>query len=530
MLQKIGEHIQGWIAGVVITLVALTFVLWGLEYYISNGNHKNVMATVNGTDISAQQFNLTYNAMKAQYGQGGNLSTAMQQQLQNYALQELILNQALLQTAQKAGFAITRQQAEQAVMQFPEFQVDGKFSPERLQQLLAANNMNLGEFMQNMRSSLVLDQLSTGIQNSAFALPNEIQQTYALLKQQRSFGYFILPLASIAKPAQASPQDIKNYYDQHQSEFLAPEQVKVAYIILTPDQVRETVKIDPAQVKQYYEDNKTQFPNKTFEQAQKEVEQRLQSQQVNQILADKNEEMANLVYTDPTSLEKAAKSLKLKIQTTDWLSKSGEKTGVFSDPKVMDTVFSDEVLKKSNNSQPLILKDGSVLALRVAEHQPSQTQKLDTVSAQIKQKLQKEAAQKQAGLKAYEVQKQLNDGKDPAAVAMGSGTTWTKKDKVTREDKTIPAAILQAAFNLPPKQSGAKPTTTVVLPNGDYAVIQLAGVQNADYNPNDTTAITRLRTGLENPNGTLDYQLFTKSVVDKSKVKINTAETQKMNE
>lgn len=530
MLQKIGEHIQGWIAGVVITIVALTFIFWGLEYYISNSsNRKNVIAKVNGAEISVQQFNITYNAMKAQYGQG-NLSTAMQQQLQNYALQELILNEALLQTAQKAGFAITQQQVEQAVMQFPEFQVDGKFSQARLQQLLAANNMNFGEFLQNMRSSLVLDQLSMGLQSSAFALPNEIQQAYALLKQQRSFGYFILPLTSIAHGAQPAAQDIKNYYDQHQAEFLAPEQVKVAYIMLTPDQVRQSVKIDPAQVRQYYEDNKTQFPNKTFEQAQKEIEQRLESQQVNQTLSDKNEEMANLVYTDPNSLEKAAKSLNLKVETSGWLSKSGEKTGLFSDPKVMDTVFSDEVLKKANNSQPLILKDGSVLALRVVGHQPSQTQKLDAVTAQIKDKLQKDTAQKQAGLKAYEVQKQLNDGKDPAAVAMSLSTTWTKKDKVTREDKTIPAPILQAAFNLPPKQSGAKPTTTVVLSNGDYAIIQLASVQNADYNPKDTTAIANLRKGLENRNGTLDYQLFTKSVVDKSKVKINTAEAQKDNE
>lgn len=522
MLQKIGEHIKGWIAGVVITIVALTFVFWGLEYYInSNNSQKNVVAKVNGVDITTQQLGTSYNALKAQYGQSGNLTPQLQQQLQNYALQELVLNQALLQTAQKAGLQISQQQMEQAIVQVPEFQVNGRFSPEKLQQLLAANNMSPQEFFQNMRSSLVLDQLTTGIQSSAFILLDDIQRAYSLIKQQRSFGYFLLPLASFTSSVQPTPDQIKNYYDQHQSQFLAPEQVKLAYIALSPDEISKQVKIDPAKIRQYYDDNSSQFPNQTFEQAQKEIEARLKSQEINQILSTKNDEMANLVYTDPTSLEKAAKALGLKIEVTPWISRQGTKTGIFADPKLLDAAFSDEVLKKGNNSQPIVLTDSTIIDLRVTDHQASQTQKLESVTDQIKQQLQKDAAQKQVGLKAYEIQQELNNGKDPQSIATTLHLTWVKKDNITREDKSVPAPIVQAIFSLPVKNLNVKPTTTAMLPNGDYSIIQLASVKNADYNSKDTATIEKLRTGLENRYGTLDYQLFIKSVMNKAKVKLS---------
>ena len=52
MLQTISKHTQGWIAWVVIIIIAAAFVLWGLEYYISQGGSKqSVIATVNGVKL-----------------------------------------------------------------------------------------------------------------------------------------------------------------------------------------------------------------------------------------------------------------------------------------------------------------------------------------------------------------------------------------------------------------------------------------------------------------------------------------------
>lgn len=143
MLQTIGKHIQGWIAGVVIAIVAAAFILLGLEYYINrSGQDVKSAATVNGVKIYPEQVNNAYEALLQTYTQQGKtINEQAQQQLRYMALEQLILDQVLLQTASKLGLTVSSMQVRQAVMQIPDFQENGKFSPEKFQQLLSQNNI-----------------------------------------------------------------------------------------------------------------------------------------------------------------------------------------------------------------------------------------------------------------------------------------------------------------------------------------------------------------------------------------------------
>jgi peptidyl-prolyl cis-trans isomerase D len=525
MLQTISKHIQGWIAWVIIAIIAAAFIFWGLEYYVTRGSsQQNSVATVNGAQISQRQLSNAYQALQRSYTQqGGALDERGQQQLQDLALQQLILDQVLLQTAKKMGFTFSAAEVQQEILQLPNFQENGRFSPERFQQILSDNNITPEEFLTSLQNSLLVDQLSTGIHASSFITSAELQQVYGLLYQQRSFGYFTLPSAPLTAAVQPTEEQISAYYQQHTAEFKTPEQVKAAYILLSPESLKSQVKITPESVQQFYQENASQFAGKTLADVKANIEQRIEQQQLNQLLAAKSEQLEDLAYTNPSSLDEAAKAMNLPVQTSAWMTKQGIKNDpLFSDPKILAALFNDEVLKQNNNSQLIELSNGSFLVLRMAEQQASQDQPLAAVRDQIKQKLQKEQGQKQAGLQAYNIQHALETGESPEALAKRYHLEWTKKANVDWQDKTLPGQLLAAVFDLRPNADPAKKTvTSVLLPDGNYAIIQLESLTNADYSKAAAQDLEKLRNGLADRSGELDYQLFAKSALEKAKVKQN---------
>ncbi len=419
------------------------------------------------------------------------------------------------------GFVVSMEELQQEVLRIPAFQVKGQFSPERFQQLLSNNGMSPEQFLSNLQGSLLIDQLSYGIRNSALVTSQELARVYGMLYQQRSFGYFILPSAHFIAVTQPTDEQINSYYQQHADQFRTPEQVKVAYLLLTPQSLQAEIKVNPADIQQFYQDHASEFGSKPLEQVKANIEQRLSQQQLNQLLAAKSEQLENSAYTNPSSLEDAAKAVGLPIQTSEFMSRQGLKNNpVFADPKVLAVVFSDEVLKQNNNSELIELKDGSFLVVRIAEHQPSQNQPLAAVHDQIKQLLQKDQGQKQAGLQAYQIQQALENGEPVESLAKRYHLQWVNKVNVTRQDKSLPEQLASAIFNLPPSADPAKKvSTSVILSNGDYAIIQLESFHNADFSQASADDQAKLRADLANRWGELEYELFAKSAQDQAKVK-----------
>jgi len=72
MLQSIRDHAQGWIAWVIVSLIILTFALFGIDQY-AQGDKITVVAEVNGEDVTANEFLTLYdrqkNRLKNQFGE-----------------------------------------------------------------------------------------------------------------------------------------------------------------------------------------------------------------------------------------------------------------------------------------------------------------------------------------------------------------------------------------------------------------------------------------------------------------------------
>lgn len=264
MLQAIYNRTQGWIAWTIIIIVAATFIIWEIENYQRNRGSDAIKAEVNGTSISEQQFRTTYERLRRQrqseMGANFTLTPAVEQELKQYALQQLILEEVLSQAAKQSGFIITSAQAESALLRIPAFQQDGHFSQERFYQLLTSALFTPKTFVAQLQIGMLINQARAGVVASEFTLPNEVNQVIKLTQQQRAIQYLVIPGTQFANKINKPSSDaLLNYYKQHQQEFMAPEKVRIEYIELSQQDLQKQMSIQPSEVEEYYERNQGNY-------------------------------------------------------------------------------------------------------------------------------------------------------------------------------------------------------------------------------------------------------------------------------
>lgn len=260
MLQSIREHTQGWIAGVIISIIILTFALWGIHSYFIGGSTNSIVAEVNGVEITKEQLAVAYDRLRRQvqiqYGSNNPLTSKDDSALKQRALQALMNLEILKQASTDQGFRISNRQVDGYLQGMPEFQVDGQFSIDRFQEILSSTLLSTGEFLDLIKTSLLIDQPKLGVVFTSFALPDETRYTISLVNQERDIDYITIPLQYfLTKPTSISPQEIKAYYDAHQADFMTPEQVNVEFIQLSLKDLAPKINPTDAMLKSFYNEN-----------------------------------------------------------------------------------------------------------------------------------------------------------------------------------------------------------------------------------------------------------------------------------
>ena len=188
MLQKLNERIQGVVAWVVIILIAITFTLFGLDYYMQSRHESSAQVEVNGQPITKQALELNYRRTR-QLRDPSQMTAASENQLKQQILDEMIVNNVSMQSARASGFEVGVVQANSAILSIPQFQKDGHFSTDRYQQALNGALFTPESFQKEVRQGMLLNQQRFAFVGTSFALPSEIQQFVKLYMQTRDYDY-----------------------------------------------------------------------------------------------------------------------------------------------------------------------------------------------------------------------------------------------------------------------------------------------------------------------------------------------------
>ncbi len=214
---------------------------------------------------------------------------------------------------------------------------------------------------------------------------------------------------------------------------------------------------------------------KPFEEVREIVAKELRQQQAENRFYEITQNLANFSYEHPDSLEAAAKALDAPIQDSGWFSRQGGE-GIAANPKLIESAFGEDVLKRGVNSEPLELAPGHVVAIRIKEHRDATPRTLEESREEIVKILREQQAREAIAKDAEALKSRAAKGEHLQTLAKELGGKHRNAGLVSRDAPGVDRAVLATAFRLPQPETGKVALGSIALANGDQAVLEVAQV------------------------------------------------------
>ena len=620
----------------VLALITLPFAFVGVGYYFRNADKSGEVATVAGSTITEIDYN---NALRAQQQRmqqalGGNFDPSLLQSPEmRYALLEQMIGERLLQDqARRDRLTVSDEQLRKFISDIPAFQVDGKFSQARYEQMLAGQDppQTPVAFAQSVRQGLALAPLEEPVNGANIVARSNIERYLGLLDQQRVSAQASVEADSYLKDVKIDDAAVKAFFDANPGVFQVPEQVKLDYLSLSQAALGATITIDPAEVRKRYDENPRLFgkveerdaahiliavkpdasaeekaaakqkaeeiavqarknpaqfaemakklsqdpgsaaqggdlgfsardgsmvkpfedavfamnkageiagpvqsdfgwhiiklvaiqpaQQQPFDQVKGQIEQDLKRQQATTKFPEVADQLQNLVYEQSDSLQPAAKTLNLTVQSTPFLTRAQVQALAQNNPKFVQAVFSSDSLQSKRNTEAIEIAPGTLMAAHVTEYKPATPRSFDEVKADIRRQLELRAASELAQKAGQAKLALLQQGKD-AGLTFGKPVTVSRNRPQQGYPQAALTAIFQADAAKLPAYAGAANE------RGGYSLYRIERVVAAP--PPDAARLTAFSNRVGEQIGRELAAANVASLRAKSEVKINQAALEK---
>ncbi|AVO60010.1 SurA N-terminal domain-containing protein [Pseudomonas chlororaphis] len=255
MLQNIRDNSQGWIAKTIIGVIVALMALTGFDAIFQATSTSQDAAKVNGEEITqnelSQAVDMQRRQLMQQLGKDFDASLLDEKMLRDAALKGLIDRKLLLQGAENSKFAFSEAALDQVILQTPEFQVDGKFSPERFDQVIRQLGYSRMQFRQMLAQEMLIGQVRAGLAGSGFVTDAQVLAFARLEKQTRD--YASLTIKADPAAVKLTDDEVKAYYDEHAKEFMSPDQVVIDYLELKKASFFDQVSVKDEELQALYQ-------------------------------------------------------------------------------------------------------------------------------------------------------------------------------------------------------------------------------------------------------------------------------------
>jgi len=395
MLRGMRKASSNWLGkavmAVVMGVLIVSFGIWGIAD-IFRGFGQSTLAKVGHSEISLNEFRQLYTDRLQQIGRQFGRPLTMEQArafgLDRQVLQQTIAEAALDEDARHLGLGQSDDETMRLVFSDPNFQgVNGKFDPQRFQAMIRQFGFSEQRYIADQRRVSLRRQLASSTAAGLDPPKTLIEALSRFQNEQRSIEYVKLDAAQAGPIDPPSPETLAGYFDDHKTQFRAPEYRKLSFVPITPEEIGKWSDVSDEDAKKLFEQRRDRLGT---------PEQR----QVSQIVFPNAEEAqaARTRITGGLSFDDLAKERGLAPGDVDlgMVAKSA-----ILDPEIANAAFS---LPSGDVSQPVQGKFGVAL-VKVGTIQPGTEPSYESLATNLK----KEIATERARTKVAELRDKMED-------------------------------------------------------------------------------------------------------------------------
>jgi peptidyl-prolyl cis-trans isomerase D len=204
------------------------------------------------------------------------------------------------------------------------------------------------------------------------------------------------------------------------------------------------------------------------EEAAAQIEADLKKQIASRQYAELAEKFNNVAFEQSESLKPAAELLGAPVRTSGWITRGQAQEAALNHPRLLQAIFSEEVLNDRRNTEAVEVSRGTLVAARVLERKPATLRPFEEVRDEIVTLLTRQRAAQFAAQHGRQEIENLKEDKP-------SQLKFSAPQRVTRADaKGLPDHVMVSAFKA--AVSGLPSYAGVEGPKGDYIVVKVTRV------------------------------------------------------
>ena len=243
-------------------LIIPSFALVGLEGYNQFTEKGQVVATVDGQNITQAEWDAAHRAetdrLRASMP-GIDAKVFDAPETRQITLDRMIRDRVLASSVKATHVVISDTRLARELAQSPLVaslrNPDGSMDMERYKQLLGSQGMTPESFESRMRQDMAIRQVEAGLSQTGFASKASAALISQAFYQRREVQLVKFEPKDFANKVNLTDADLEAYYQSRQSAYSLPEQAQVEFVVLDLEAVKKSIALPEADLKSYYDQN-----------------------------------------------------------------------------------------------------------------------------------------------------------------------------------------------------------------------------------------------------------------------------------
>ena len=265
MITKLAKAQKGWVAKLILTLTALSFMsLFGVSSYISNANNNRAVIKVDNMEILQSQFSyLAQNELATAtklLGEDKELTEDMRIAIVYGLSQKLLADTVMDRTANKHNVVFSPNFIHNLIVNDASFRDEnGKFDRDIFREVLSRSSLSEAEYVKavsrNLARRLIIDAQVLNINTPKVLLDAETKVN----NKRRTFKYINIKPSEMKIDRDISDEEVNQYYEDFSTNFMEPERRDLTVLYVPMQNIYDSIIISDEDIKFYYDDNKSDY-------------------------------------------------------------------------------------------------------------------------------------------------------------------------------------------------------------------------------------------------------------------------------
>lgn len=250
---------------IILWLVIFGLALGMMLFFVPGVNVGSVAtdtsaATVDGHPVAMKDFIRAYQRTVENYSNRGrnrpDPETLKAMGISRQVLDSLVTKKVIENIARRFGIEATPGEIRRAVESHPNLQDQDKFiGLERYKALLAANNISVAEFEEDIRYLQLMVKLRQILTDSIDVSDKELRDEFSRTTQQVQADFIVLKKDDLKKLVKPSEADLNTYFEQHKDAYRTKEKRKAQYLLVPVVSLLPTIKVTEQDILQEWNRN-----------------------------------------------------------------------------------------------------------------------------------------------------------------------------------------------------------------------------------------------------------------------------------